>query len=133
MTAPPRRHSPSCRRVRVNECDLRQNANANDRGYDCGHEQNASAKPRHRRVDVESPARGESYRQSLRLSGQEKAEFERVCCETSVSVYPVPENFPIQANVGSEISNYFATRSRAQTSPNRSIDGTTERLHSTIH
>ncbi len=53
MTAPPRRLFSSRRRVRLDECGLRQNASG--RGYD--HEQNASARPRHRYVDVESPAR----------------------------------------------------------------------------
>ena len=48
-------------RVRLDECGLRQNASARgcdyDHDHDYGHEQNASARPRLRRVDVESPAR----------------------------------------------------------------------------
>ena len=61
MTALPRRLFSSRPRVRLDECGLRQNASARgcdyDHDHDYGHEQNASARPRLRRVDVESPAR----------------------------------------------------------------------------
>ncbi len=69
------------RRLDNSVCDSHANASARGygyaRGYDYGHEQNASARPLLRRVDVEYRELQENYRQSLQQRGQCRAEFER--------------------------------------------------------